>query len=488
LTLLVAVTVFSSVPAWGGDEASQVRTFGLNPPPETASALSARPAPLAEPLAPQKPAFHLITGFVPISSLPTEDVDLVEVATGAGVTGVWPTEGAVNFVSLGPGAPFVIASLPTVSPNITGVDFISDGTWGAFASLGYLYLYDVTGALPLVTATIPLSGTPARRDIDPMLIPHPLPPSGVACVYATGTEIHCVSVPTGALLWTLPLPSPVVEAVDPQINAAGTLLFVPTEGFMTAIDAVAGAILISSPLGSTPLGTTLVREVDARFVVGDALCYLPASGSLFVFDGTPPGGGGGGALIAALPLTSPLIEGNDMEVDPSGTYGYLPTLATMYQVDLAGIFYAGSYSFTGFAHQRNHDTVFTPAGVLPARALYAVQGAVFIYDVGGFFVSGVVATPGTLVDGVDPFVTDSPPFGTIAVLSTLGSTHIIDMMALGVSTLSTPGVLRTDVDPKPAPMPGNRVFQPVIGGLLWAEGFFPFECVVSHRAVRSPFE
>ena len=478
-TLLALFIALSSTAALAADAAGPVRTFGPNPRPADAGALAAKPAPPAEPLAPQKAAFHLITGFVPISSLPTEDVDLVEVAMGAGPTGVWPTEGAVNFVSLGPGAPFVIASLPTVSPNITGVDFISDGTWGAFASLGFLYLYDVTGLLPVVTATIPLSGTPARRDIDPMLIPHPTPPSGVACVYATGTEIHCVSVPTGALLWTLPLPSPVVEAVDPQINAAGTLLFVPTEGFMTAIDPVAGAILISSPLGSTPLGTTLVREVDARFVDGETKCYLPASGALFVFDGTPPGGGGTGALMATLPLFSPLIEGNDMEVDPSGTFGYLPTLATMYQVHLAGMFYAGSYSFTGFAHQRNHDTVFTPPGVLPAKALYAVQGAVFIYDVAGLFVSGVVATPGTLVDGVDPFVTDSPPFGSIAVLSTLGSTHIINMLTLGVTTLSTPGVLRTDVDPKPAPMLPNRVFQPVIGGLLWAEGFFPFECVVT---------
>jgi hypothetical protein len=398
---------------------------------------------------------------------------------------VWPTEGTLYFVD--EAAATVFATLPTVSPNISGVDFVSDGTWGVFATLGYLYIVDMAtpgpGLPALTVPPIPLAGTPARRDIDPMLISHPGSVSGMAVVYPTGTEIHCYEIPTGVLLWTLPLPSPVVEAVDPQINGAADLLFVPTEGFMTAVNPVTGGTL-----STTFMGTTLVREVDARFVMGDALCYLPVSGTLWIFDGTPPGGGGMGAAVMTLPLASPLIEGNDMDVDPTGTYGFLPTLAFMYQVDLGAMAFAlpgpGGYPFAGAAHQRNQDVVFTAPGVFPAKAIYCTQGTMWIYDVFGLGAPPpvLVPTPGLLVDGVDPSITDTPPFGVIATVSTLGFTHVVDVLAgapVPGSPLVTPGVLRTDVDSKPGPTPGNMILQPTLGGLWLLSGFGPSDWVVT---------
>ena len=446
---------------------------------------ASRAAPEGRPLMPMKTTGHVSAISVPIATLPTEDVDPVEVFVPGGfapATVVWPTEGAVDFIDEAGAA--VFATIPTVSPNITGVDFVSDGTWGAFATLGFLYIFDMAGPGPgfpsLTVPPIPLPGTPARRDIDPMLIPHPLSVSGVAVVYATGTEIHCYEIPTGAVMWSIPLPTPVVEAVDPQINGAGTLLFAPSEGFMRAINPVTGAIL-----STTALGTTLVREVDARFVLGDARCYLPASGALWIFDGTPPLAGGLGLPIAGAPLTlaSPLIEGNDMMVNPTGAYGFLPTLAFMYQVDLAGGFFAASHLFSGAVHQRNQDAEFTPPLIAPAKAVYCTQGIMWIYDVFGFAVVPpvTVAIAGTLVDGVDPMLTDTPPFGTIATVSTLGFTHIIDVLAGAAvpgSPLVTPGVLRVDVDSKPAPVPGNRILQPTLGGLWMLSGFGPSDWVV----------
>lgn len=404
------------------------------------------------------------TGFVPITNLPTEDVDVVGV-TGAVVTpvptAVWPTEGAVHFIDEGAMPPSVYASFATLSPNISGVDFVTNGTVGAFASLGYLYVYDMS--VPANTFSVALPGTPARRDIDPILVD-----GGAGVIYATGTEIHRVSTATGTILWTTPLPSPVVEAVDPVVNAAGTMMFVPTEGWMTVINPVSGAVI-----SSTFLGTTLVREVDARLAVGDTLCYLPASGSLFVFSGTT------GGLLTTLPLVSPLIEGNDMEIDPTGTWGVLPTLSTMYQVDLAGMFFAATYPMPGAVHQRNQDAVFTQPSSGWQLALYPVQGMCFTFDLAAFVNYGPLATPGVLVDGVDAAVTDVAPSGTIAVLSTLGWTHVINMLTGSVTTLATPGVLRTDVDPKPGPLPGNRILQPTIGGLLYVDGFAPNEWVVT---------
>lgn len=410
--------------------------------------------------------------FTPYSTLPTEDVDLVEVASAIGPIGVWPNEGVVHFMDIttplgSPPAPII--SLPTVGPNITGVDFVAEpgGAMGAHATLGFLHLFDLTVFPPAITASVALPGTPARRDIDPIIVA-----GGAAVIYATGTEIHCVSYPGGGILWTLPLPSPVVEAVDPVVNTAETRLIIPTEGFVTIYD----ISVLAAPafVASHFLGTTLVREVDARLAVGETICYMPAKGVLFAFDMF-------GGVLAAIPLASPLIEGNDMEIDPTGTYGFLPTLAFMYQIDLPASLVFATHSFTGFVHQRNIDAIFSdPVAGPPLLALYPVQGAAFVYDVFGGFISGLVPTPGTLIDGVDAALTDTAaPPGYTAVLSTLGFTHIIDMLGGGVATIPTPGTLRMDVDPKPGPLGANRILQPSIGGVTQIDGFGPDDWVVS---------
>src|SRR5207253_6746892 len=69
-----------------------------------------------------------------------------------------------------------------------------------------------------------------------------------------------------------------------------------------------------------------------------------------------------------------------------------------------------------------------------------------------------------------------------AMVSTLGFTSLVNVIAgahVGASPLTTPGVLRVDVDPKPGPQPGNRILQPALGGLWVLSGFNPNEWVVS---------
>jgi hypothetical protein len=477
LALLLAATLASIPGVSLADPEGGYTTFGpsTGPPPAEnefarVHADGASPANLESPLSP------LTTGFVPIPNMPTEDVDVVEVLSpGMGPLLVWPTEGAVHFFASMPGpiGP-PIASLPTVSPNISGVDFVSNGSYGAFVSLGFLYLYDLTGPVPVLSATIALPGTPGRRDVDPVLISHPLSITTVAVLVTTGTEISCYSVPAGGLIWSTPLPSPVVEAVDPVVNAASTLIFVPHATGITAINAVTGA-----PLTTTVTGTP-VREIDARFVLGDTRCYFPATGGIWVLDGTPPGGGGIGALLAFIPTPGLFIEGNDLESDPSGFFGWIPTLPAMLKVNYLAMALAGTFPFVpGAVHQRNHDTVFSDPSAGPVKALYCTQGTAWQWDQTTMALEAAYPIPGTLVDGVDPAFTDSPPFGSVALVPTMGFTHIISVFALSVNTLATPGVLRTDVDARPGPMPGNKLVLPVIGGLLWADGFSPTEWTVT---------
>lgn len=477
LVLLVSAGLALSAGVSWTDEDRGYALFGpsVGPPPG-ANAFARVQTPGAAPANLESPMSPLTTGFVPIPNLPTEDVDVVEVASfGMGPLLVWPTEGAVHFfISVpGPIGP-PIASLPTASPNISGVDFVSDGSYGAFVSLGFLHLYDLTGASPVLSATIALPGTPGRRDVDPILISHPVSTTGVAVLVTTGTEITCYSVPAGGLIWSTPLPSVVIEAVDPVVNAASTLIFAPHSIGITAIDAVTGGAMTTTITG------TPVREIDARFVLGDAMCYFPATGGIWVLDGTPPGGGGIGAMLTVIPTPGLFIEGNDIENDPGGGFGWIPTLPAMLKVDYAAMGLAGTFFFApGAVHQRNHDTVFSDPIAGPVKAIYCTQGVAWQWDQATMALEAAYPTPGTLVDGVDPVFTDSPPFGSVALVPTIGFTHVISVFPLTVTTLSTPGVLRTDVDARPGPLPGNKLVLPVIGGLMWADGFSPTEWTVT---------
>jgi hypothetical protein len=201
---------------------------------------------------------------------------------------------------------------------------------------------------------------------------------------------------------------------------------------------------------------------------------MPVNGALWAFSPAT------GFPLATIPLASPLIEGNGMEIDPSGAYGFLPTLSTMYQINLGGMFISATFAFTGTTHQRNQHVIFTAPGVVPERALYATQGEVWIYQPTAFALLGTRAIPGTLVDGVDPAPTDAPGIpGSHAILPTLGNTSIVDMLAVTVTSFPTPGVLRADTDPKPGPMPANKILQPVLGGILSVTLFDPPEWIVT---------
>ena len=431
--------------------------------------------------------FHPIS-YIPIVQIPTEDVDFVPATVFNPVypeMGVWPVEGMVHFFDLMPFPPTLIASIPTASANISGVDFITDGTWGLFQTLGFGYMYQMNGpgSLPALTATIALpGGVPNRRDLDPFIFPDLATPFGVSALYTSGMAVHCRAIPAGVVRWDVPLPGPIVEAVDPVYSPSGKI-FVPCEGFMVVIDAATGAVL-----STTALPASLVREVDVTLTgttvggPGPPLAWLPTATTMMVFDDTP---GSLGASVAVVPTLSPLIEGNDFEIDPSGGIGYLPTLAFMHQFNLFVPAIGPSWPLGGLTHQRNQDVIFTPptCGCGPKWA-YAMQGFMLIGDnLFGSPPPAILPSPGTLVDGVDPAFSDTPPYGASFSVPTLASTNVYDATAVAFlgAIARTPGsgALRVDADHKPAPVGGNYIAQPTIGGLLSVSGFGPNEWVVT---------
>ncbi len=425
--------------------------------------------------------------YFPISNIPIEDVDAVEVATtNPSYTDlvVWPTEGAVYFFSVF-GTPGLIASIPTFTPGITGNDFYANpaATYGVYQTLGAFYIYDLTGAVPVLASSGFLPGpVPIRRDIDPIIFADPGSPSGESVIFETGTGLHCRTIPAGFVRWDLYLPAPMVEAIDPAMSPNGHL-FCTSVGFMTVIDPVAGAIQSTTALGSVP-----VREVDVRFSggllgPGAPLAWLPTNYLLHIFDDTA---GSAGLPIAGTPVGLPgqLIEGNDLEWNPDVTFGYLPTLPFMVQLDPT---IPGGMMLIGLppaAHQRNQDAVFVPLGFGARKWVYAMQGTMVIGD-DMLFAPGPVflPNPGVTYDGVDPAFSDTPPYGNIVSIATSAGTNVYN--APGTFFMGTiprtpgAGPLRTDVDHKPGPQFGNYLMQPTIGGMIAVGGFGPNDWVVT---------
>jgi hypothetical protein len=203
---------------------------------------------------------------------------------------------------------------------------------------------------------------------------------------------------------------------------------------------------------------------------------------LSVYDDAP--GLPGLPLVPAFPMPGPFIEGNDLEWNPTLTLGYIPTLPAMVQVDPIGLGLLGTYPLTGFGHVRNQDAVFTPTGVPIPKWVYAMQGAMVIGDDLAFGpLPAFLPSPGVTYDGVDPAFGDTPPFGEIVSIATSAATNVYHAPALVLlfSIPRTPGAgpLRTDVDHKPAPMFGNFIVQPAIGGILSIGGFGPSDWLVT---------
>jgi hypothetical protein len=129
------------------------------------------------------------------------------------------------------------------------------------------------------------------------------------------------------------------------------------------------------------------------------------------------------------------------------------------------------WGLAGFAHQRNQDAVFTIAGAVIPKWVYAMQGAMVIGD--DLFAGpppAFLPNPGVTYDGVDPAFSDTPPFGEIVSIATSAATNVYHAPSATflASIPRTPGAgpLRTDVDHKPLPLGGNYLIQPAIGGLL----------------------
>jgi hypothetical protein len=431
-------------------------------------------------------AFHP-SAFLPIPNLPIEDVDAVEVSTpanpGSPAHFVWPTEGAVHFFTAFGFPPAPAGTLPTLTPGVTGCDFVANaaGTYGVYQTLGAFYMYDLTTAPPSLAASGFLPGpVPQRRDIDPLVFADPLSVSGESAVFVTGTGLHCREIPTGAPRWDLFLPTVMVEAVDPVMSPNGNL-WAPCVSSIAKIDPVAGVILSLFPNPSAP-----VREIDVQFTgapmgPGAPAAWFPTNLFLSVYDDTP--GGPGFPLAPPMPMPGAFIEGNDLQFNPTLTLGYIPTLPAMVQVSAPGLGISGVFGVAGFAHQRNQDAVFTgPTASAPAWA-YAMQGAMLIApDVPGG-PPAFLPNPGVTYDGVDPAFGDTPPMGEIVSIATSAGTNVYNaslMIYLGMAP-RTPGTgpLRTDVDHKPAPMFGSYIVQPAIGGLFAIAGFGPDDWLVT---------
>jgi hypothetical protein len=441
-----------------------------------------------------------LTTYIPIAGMPSEDVDMVElVPTPVGLppTIVYPTETAVNFINMTSDA--VYASVAKPGPNISGTDYVQspDGTVGVLPILGRLCVFSQGPGAPALVMTISLPGTPARRDIDVTIVPGLLNPWDA--IYATGTEVHRIDLTTGAIWWTTPLPSPIVEAVDPLYVAStgiypgpGThpVVFVATDGFMTEINALTGAIV--NPGGiPTATGTTVIREVDIRLNPAGTLVFLHGNFVLDAFSTAT------GLLASSVGLSSMGIEGNDIEWDNTGTRGAAITVASMVWFNagtgaVTDVIPFVSPGGTPYGHQRNQDIIFTAPGVAPQMAGYLAQGAFFLYFVpalpGAIGLVAATPTPSTTMDGVDPLTTDassSPAFppaavGVVALVPTQGYISELDLRTGAMVSLAmAPGVLRTDVDVRRGGTPGNKDYQPYIGGVAVMSGFLAGQYTVT---------
>ena len=429
------------------------------------------------------------TTYIPIPGLPTEDVDMVELTPtpiGLPPTIIYPTETTVNYINMI--TDVVYAIVPKPGPNISGADYVAspDGTIGVMPILGSLCVFTHGPGLPALAMTIPLPGTPARRDIDVQIV------SGLGiepwdAIYATGTEVHRVNLMTGAIMWTTPLPTPIVEAVDPlyvPVTGFGPLVFAATDGFMTEINAVTGAILPGSPIA---IGTTLIREVDIRLNPAGTLVFVHGNLVLDAFSTAT------GALVSSVPLASVGIEGNDIEWDNTGTRGVAITVANMYWFNAATGAVTDIIPFGGWGHQRNQDLITTAPGVIPQYAGYQAQGAFFTYLVPALplaiVLNSVTPLPSPTMDGVDPLTTDAPPVpafppgppGVIAIAPTQGYVTEVDLRSgvISPSLIMTPGVLRTDVDVRRGATLPNKDYQPYIGGVVDIGGFLPGQFTIT---------
>ena len=428
------------------------------------------------------------TTFIPIAGLPTEDVDMVELTPqpiGLPPTIVYPTESAVYYIDMTTDAVYATVAKP--GPNISGVDYYSspDGKIGVMPVLGQLCVFNHGPGVPSLFLTIPLPGTPARRDIDVTIVPGLVNPWDA--IYATGTEIHRIDLTTGAFWWTTPVPTPIVEAVDPlYVPTTGfgfPVVFAATDGFMTEIDAITGAILPGTPIAT---GTTVIREVDIRLNPAGTLVFFHGNFVLDAFSTAT------GALVASTPLASMGIEGNDIEWDNTGTRGVAITVANMvwFNAGTGGV--TDIIPFFGWGHQRNQDLITTAPGIAPQMAGYQAQGAFFIYTVPalpaaiGLF--AINALPSPTMDGVDPVTTDvlpgpsfppGPP-GVIALAPTQGFISEVDLRGGGlISMAMAPGVLRMDVDVRRGGTGGNKNYQPYVGGVVAISGLIPGEYTIT---------
>ncbi|TMQ72002.1 MAG: hypothetical protein E6K81_08665 [Candidatus Eisenbacteria bacterium] len=431
------------------------------------------------------PAVAQVT-YIPIAGLPTEDVDMVELVPtpfAQPPTMIYPTETAIYYINMITDA--VYATVPKPGPNISGADYVAspDGTIGVMPILGALCVFTHGPGAPALFMTIPLPGTPARRDIDLTIVPG-LGAEPWDALYATGTEVHRINLSTGAIFWTAPLPTPIVEAVDPLYVPASNLVFAATDGFMSEFNATTGAPVPGSPFAT---GTTLTREVDIRLNPAGTLVYMPGTAVLQRFSAAT------GAFIGSVALGSPCIEGNDIAWDNTGTRGALPTLANMVWFDAATGAITTLNSFAPYGHQRNMDVIFTAPGIVPQQAGYQAQGAFFTYTVpalpGGIGVIGVAPLPSPTMDGVDPLTSDATPspafpagpVGVIALAPTQGFVTEVDLRtgaALPPVTL-VPGVLRMDVDVRKGGTFGNKDYQPYIGGVASITGFAPNQYTIT---------
>lgn len=435
---------------------------------------------------PAKSATHPST-FLPIPDLPIEDVDAVEFSNASNPDAfAWPTTSFVHFYSGFGVFPTATVDIPTFTAGVTGCDFTLNGamTAGVYQTLGAFYMFDLTTVPPTLTASgfLP-GGVPQRRDIDPLIFADPVSPSGESAIYITGTGLHCRAIPTGAVRWDIYLPSVMVEAVDPAMSPSGNL-WAPFLTGVAKIDPIGGFIL---GVAANPAGSAPVREIDIRFSgglagPGPAAAWMPTNGFLSVYSDAP--GGAPVSLAGPFGVPSAYIEGNDLELNPAVTLGYIPTLSAMVQVDLPGLAISATYPLFGFAHQRNQDAVFTATGVAPAKWVYAMQGAILIGDnVLAAPAPAVLASPGVTYDGVDPAFSDTPPFGSIVSIATSAGTNVYHAPSttyFGTAPRSPgAGPLRTDVDHKPAPQFGNYIVQPTTGGLLAVGGFGPNDWLVT---------
>jgi concanavalin A-like lectin/glucanase superfamily protein/flagellar hook capping protein FlgD len=270
------------------------------------------------------------------------EVDMVPVPALGRV--FWPLDGAIYSFDPATATIDVVMAIPGTS--VEGCDMVVDtdapgiGNLGVFANTGFVHFVDLSGAF--VISSVPTPGI-VERNFDPLITPWSLiGGTGPTIYWSVVGSTYALDPAVGAPVVTLATPGGLVDGCDLTASNDYTRAVLPHPGLVHVINLQTGT-LVGTGDGTILTPGTLRVDVDPIFPTApldttrSSRIFVPYRGGMLVLR-----------RYAGLP-----------------TQCVVPTLTTVYALDLATMSVAASYPIGPLA-----------AGVDPVIA----QGALSPYD------------------------------------------------------------------------------------------------------------